>query len=430
MRPPHVVFLIENVSFLRDRRVRQETAALAGAGLAVSVVCPRLRGEPRPPTVLEGVRIYSYFQPWQGGGVAGYCLEYLWSLFCTFWILMMLSAHAEIDVLHAANPPDLFFLLAFPFKLLGKKYVYDQHDLCPEMFQVKFRNGAGLVRRSLMLCEWCSYQLADLIVAPNESFRRIGITRGGQKEEKFVIVRNGPDLSRFRAVPPQPELKRGAKFLAVYVGVMGMQDGVDRLVRSVAHIISVRGRRDVHFTLLGDGDCLPELKRLADELAVAPYISFVGYVGDRELLAQLSTADVCLAPDPPSPLNHLCTTIKVMEYMSCGRPIVSFDLLETRFSAGNAAVYVAQDSPALFGDAILKLLDDPPRRQQMGQSGTERIGRLLHWGNSRECLLASYSRLTAWPALKIAPAGKELEPGVTLRPAGAELSLSDRRKAA
>ncbi|HEU5337462.1 MAG TPA: glycosyltransferase family 4 protein [Terriglobales bacterium] len=399
MRPPRVLFLIENVSFLRDRRVRQEAAALRDAGIEVSVVCPRIKGEPPLPESRDGVRIYSYFQPWQGRGVASYCLEYFWALLCTFWMLLLLWVRPGFDVLHAANPPDLFFLLALPFKLLGSKYVYDQHDLCPEIFDVKFGRRAGLVRQLLILCERCSYRLADLIIVPNQSFRRVGMTRGRQQKEKFVTVRNGPDLSRFHGVPPQPGLKCGAQFLALYVGMMSEQDGVDRLVRSVSHIVHARGRRDVHFSLLGAGECLPALKRLAEELAVLPYISFRGYVGDRELLVYLSTADVGLAPDPPSPLNHLCTTIKVMEYMSCGRPIVSFDLLETRVSAGLAALYVSEDSPALFGDTILRLLDDAALCQRMGEYGRERVRRMLHWGRSRQHLLSAYARLLPWPKL-------------------------------
>ena len=430
MRPPHVLFLIENVSFLRDRRVRQEAAALQGAGFEASVVCPRIKGEPSLPRSCQGIRVYSYPQPWQGCGVASFCLEYSWSMLCTFCIVLVLSVRPGFDVLHAANPPDLFFLLALPFKLMGKKYVYDQHDLCPEMFRVKFGSGGGLVRRLLMLCEWCSYHLADVVIVPNESFRRIGVTRGRENEGKFVIVRNGPDLSRFHAVPPQPDLKCGAEFLAVYVGVMGPQDGVDRLVRSVGHIVYVRGRRDIHFTLLGDGDCLPALKRLAVELSVSPYISFAGYVGDGELLAHLSTADVCLAPDPPSLLNHLCTTIKVMEYMSCGKPTVSFDLLETRVSAASAAVYVSEDSPALFGDAILNVLDDPARRSRMGQIGLDRVRQQLHWGRSREYLLSAYAGLLGWPPLRMVLSEREQGQETTSRPASKDFSPSDQHKAA
>lgn len=430
MRRPHVVFLIENVSFLRDRRVRQEAAALRGAGFAASVVCPRIKGETSPPRSCDGIRIYSYPQPWQGCGVASYCLEYFWGMLCTSFIVLLLSVRPGFDVLHAANPPDLFFLIAMPFKLMGKKYVYDQHDLCPEMFQVRFGNGGWLVCRLLMICEWCSYRAADVVIVPNQSFLRMGMTRGGQKKAKLVVVRNGPDLSRFRAGAPQPDLKCGAEFLALYVGVMGPQDGVDRIVRAVSHIVHVCRRRDVHFALLGDGDCLPALKQLADEMAVSQYISFAGYVGDRELLAHLATADVCLAPDPPSPLNHRCTTIKVMEYMSCGKPIVSFDLLETRVSAGSAAAYVTQDSPALFGDAILELLDDPGRRRRMGQIGQDRVLQHLQWGRSREYLLSAYAGLLLWPPSTLVSSDRELGQTTIFRPADADASTSGKHKAA
>jgi glycosyltransferase involved in cell wall biosynthesis len=397
MKSLRVVFLIENISVLRDRRVRQEAAALVAAGCIVRVICPRSRHDAEAPQVVDGMRVHTYYQPWQGGGHFSYFLEYVWSLVCTLCILAAISLRSGFDVLHAANPPDLFFLVATPFRWFGKKFVYDQHDLSPEMFEMKF-GSRGWVYKLLLFFERCSYRAANLVIVTNESFRRIAMGRGGAKPAKIYVVRNGPDLARFRLGPPRPELKNGAAFLALYIGVMAEQDGVDRVIRAAHHIIHELGRTDVRFALLGNGDCLDELKQLARLLGVESHVSFPGYLGDTELLAYLSTADVCLAPDPPVTLNQFSTMIKVMEYMSCAKPIVSFDLVETRYSAGDAAIYVARDDPKSFAEAIIELLDDPKRRARMGQDGLERVRSGLNWEGSRQCLLRAYQQWTGvWP---------------------------------
>lgn len=393
MSPHRVILLVENMSFPRDRRVRQEASALTSVGLEVTVICPRgNKHDTAAFEIVDGVRAYRYVQPWSGKNLTSYLLEYVWAMLCTFYLILRVWVRHGFDVLHAANPPDLFFLIAAPFKLLGKKFVYDQHDLCPEMFEAKF-DRKGLVYRALLLLERCSYRLADLIIVTNQSFHQIAIERGHANLEKLCVVRNGPDLDKFRAVAPRSELKRGATYLALYVGVMGKQDGVDRVIRAAHHIVNVRGCKDIRFALLGTGDCVDELCRLADSLAIDSHIEFLGWMGDKDLLDYLSTADVCLAPDPPVKMNQLSTTIKVMEYMSCGKPIVSFDLLETRRSAGTAAVYVNEDDPALFGDAILQLVNSSARRKKLGDAGHERVRTELHWGRSRELLFDGYERL-------------------------------------
>lgn len=397
-----IVFLIENISILRDRRVRQESAALAATECEVSVICPRVKSEPRPPALLNGTRIYSYPQPWQGRGIFSYALEYGWSLAATFFLLFTIWLRHGVDVLHAANPPDLFFLLAAPLRLAGKKFVFDQHDLSPDIFLSKFGSHGRLLHRLLLVLERCSYRFADLVIVTNESFRALAISRGRCPPEKIHIVRNNPDFSRFRCGRPDPELKRGAAFLALYAGIMGTKTGVDRVVRAAHHIVRERGRTDVHFALLGDGDCRQRVQILARSLGMEPYISFPGFLGDAELLAWLSSADVCLAPDPPIPVNQFCTSIKIMEYMSCGKPTVCFDLAEAHYSAGPAAVYVQKDDPAQFGDAILELLDDPARRQRMGQAGLQRVRQELNWERSRQALLAAYEQLIGPSAAELA----------------------------
>jgi glycosyltransferase involved in cell wall biosynthesis len=394
MSAVRVLFLIENVSILRDRRVRQEATALLGVGCEVSVICPRLKTEPRLPAYLDGVRVCSYPQPWQGAGFLSYALEYGWSLLATSFLVMLVWLRRGFDILHAANPPDLFFLLGAPFRCLGKKFVYDQHDLSPELFRAKFGGRMHLLHRLLLFLERCSYRFADLVIVTNQSFRRLAMTRGGCPPGKIFVVRNAPDLRRFRCGPAHSKLRQGAAFLAVYAGIMGTKTGLDRVIRAADHIVHDRGRKDVHFALLGDGDCRQLFQQLARTLEVERYISFPGFAGDQELLAWLSTADVCLAPDPPIPVNQLCSPTKILEYMSCGKPTVCFDLKEARNSAGPSAVYVAEDDAAQFGDAILELLGDPVRRQHMGRIGLQRVREELNWEHSSVALLEVYRRLT------------------------------------
>ena len=397
MPPLRILFLIENISILRDRRVRKEAAALADAGCQVSVICPRLLSEPRLPAMLGGLRIYSYPQPWQGAGFLTYALEYGWSLLATSFLVLAVSARRGFDVLHAANPPDLFFLLAAPFRCLGKKFVFDQHDLSPEIFTSKFGERVPSVHRLLLWLERCSYRFADLVIVTNDSFLRLATTRGHCPPEKVAVVRNNPDLTRFNSGSAQTELKQGAAFLAVYAGIIGTKAGVDRVIRAAYHIVHTHGRKDVHFALVGDGECRPALQQLARSLQLEPYISWPGFVADQELLAWLSTADICLASDPPNAANQLSTSTKLMEYMSCGKPTVCFDLKEARYSAGSAAVYVRRDDSTFFGDAILELLDDPARRRRMGQVGLDRVRQELNWDHSRRAVLEAYCRLTGAP---------------------------------
>jgi glycosyltransferase involved in cell wall biosynthesis len=285
------------------------------------------------------------------------------------------------------------FLLAWPFKLLGKKFVYDQHDLCPELYHSKFQRVDG-VYRTLLFFEKQSYRLADLVISTNESYRDIARERGRIADEQSVIVRNGVDINRFYRKTPRPKLKRQFPYMAAYLGVMAKQDGVDRIVQAAHHVVHTFGRRDVLFSMIGTGTCWDDLRRLSEELKVADVVQFLGYVPDDILLDYLSTADVCLAPDPPDRMNQLSTMTKIMEYMACQRPIVSFDLLETRRSAGDAALYIEKEDTKMFARALLELLDDQPRRERMGNIGLQRSIQLVGLARSQRALLDGYSRLS------------------------------------
>ncbi len=389
-----VLILLENNSFPEDRRVFNQVAALQDAGYSVSVICPR--GDvPELKALREtvgGVKVYRYPMWGQGGGKFGYILEYLGALLFTSIWATILWITDDFEIIHSANPPDIFFLIARPFKLLGKKYIYDEHDLCPELYDSKFQRK-GFVYRTLLALQKQSYRAADLVISTNESYRQIAKKRGNVPDERQAIVRNGVDINVWHRRSPRPELKRGFRYLAVYLGVMGTQDGVDGVVFAADYVVHKLGRRDVLFVLVGKGECWNALQELSRSLNLEDFVHFAGRISDDLLLDYLSTADACLAPDPPDEMNQLSTMTKIMEYMACGNPIVSFDLLETRRSAGEAAVYVQGSDPRMLGAALVDLLDNPALRKRMAQTGVDRSINLVGLDRSRKALIEAYSRL-------------------------------------
>jgi glycosyltransferase involved in cell wall biosynthesis len=389
-----ILMLIENLSFPMDRRMRQEAVALRDAGYQISVICPR--GEHQDLSGYEdyeGIHVYRYPLYWQGSGGLGYIVEYGWALSWTFALMLWVSLRRGFDYVHAANPPDLFFLLYKPFGWFGKKFVFDQHDLCPETYETKFQRR-DWVWRLLVKLEGYSHRTADLILTTNQSVYEIARMRGNVPPEKLAIVRSGPDLEYFKRTTPRKELKRGRPYLVAYLGVMSVQDGVDRVVWAAHHLQKLRGKEDVAFALIGKGDCWAQLNELSQSLGLNGTVKFTGRISDEEVLQYLSTADVCVAPDPPIPLNHMSTMNKIMEYMACGRPIVSFDLTESRYSASSAAVYVEDDDPKLLAQAIHDLLEDPAKRDRIGEYGYDRVRNDLAWSHSAENLVEAYGRLT------------------------------------
>lgn len=387
-----VLMLIENLSFPEDRRMYQEALALKEAGYAVCVICPKgHKNRQAAFEVVDGMRVYRY-NLHEACKRSEYLLEYGGAMLSTFFLMLKVLFTEGFDIIHAANPPDLFFALALPFKLLGKRFVFDQHDLGPEVFEAKF-DRRGFLYSLLSLLEKSSYRTADLVISTNQSYYEIAHGRGRVPREKLCVVRSGPDLCRFHEVSPKAGLKQGFTYMAVYLGIMGRQDGVDRVIRSAHHLIHAMGRKDVLFVCIGKGECLEEMRCLAHDLGIGDYCFLPGYLPDSEVLEYFSTADVSLAPDPPSALNDLSTMNKILEYMACRRAIVSFDLKETRYSAGDAAVYVKGDDPELFAEAIDRLLKNPETCRRMGSIGYERISGELSWERSKANLIEGYSRL-------------------------------------
>ncbi|MEU9853722.1 glycosyltransferase family 4 protein [Streptomyces sp. NPDC047974] len=382
------LILVENLSVPFDRRVWQECLTLRDAGWEVHVVCPAggTRDTERE-TEIDGVRIHRYPLRAATGGPAGYLREYGSALWHTVRLARKVG---PVDVVHACNPPDLLFLPARWLKRRGARFVFDQHDLVPELYLSRFDRGEDLLYRAVCALERMTYRAADVVLATNESYRDVAVRRGGRRAEDVFVVRSAPDTERFRPVPPEPELKRGKPHLLCYLGVMGPQDGVDYALRALAKLRDELGRTDWHAVFVGGGDTFDAMVELARRLGLADRVEFTGRVPDADLVRYLSTADVCLSPDPRNPLNDVSTMNKVLEYMVMGRPIVSFDLREARVSAGDAALYAPANDETEFARLVARLLDDPERRALMGKAGQERIGGPLAWRNSQRALLAAY----------------------------------------
>lgn len=391
-RRRRVLIIVENLPCPFDRRVWQEANTLAAAGYQVSIICPKGKGYDRSFEEIDGIAVYRHPQPFEGNGALGYLAEYTWALLAEFALSVRVLFERGFDAIHACNPPDTLFLIGGFYKLFGKKFLFDHHDINPELYEAKFRRRDVFYRLMLSLERW-TFRTADVCVATNESYRRIAIERGERPPAKVFVVRSGPDLRRLKTMPPMPELKRGRRYLVGYVGVMGRQEGIDGLLTAVHHIVHELGRRDIHFGLVGGGTELAALRKVAEQLQVADYVTFTGRVPDAELLAMLNTADVCVNPDVANDMNDKSTMNKIMEYMALGKPIVQFDLTEGRVSAQDASLYAQRNDPIDLARKLVALLDDEPLRRQMGQLGLERVKSVLAWEHEAPRLLAAYEEL-------------------------------------
>ncbi|WP_179235293.1 glycosyltransferase family 4 protein [Streptomyces sp. CS113] len=383
------LILVENLSVPFDRRVWQECTTLRDAGWEVHVICPRgTKRDTEREAVVDGVRIHRYPLRAATGGPAGYLREYGAALWHTFRLARKVG---PVDVVHACNPPDLLFLPALWLKRRGARFVFDQHDLIPELYLSRFGRGKDLLYRAVCALERLTYRTADIVLATNESYKDVALRRGGRRPDDVFVVRSAPATDRFQPVPAEPELKRGKPHLLCYLGVMGPQDGVDYALRALAKLRDEAGRTDWHAVFVGSGDAFDAMVELSRSLGLGEQVQFTGRIPDADLVRYLSTADVCLSPDPRNPLNDVSTMNKVLEYMAMGRPIVSFDLREARVSAGEAALYAAANDESEFAGLVARLLDDPGERARMGKIGQERVNGQLSWRNSQKALLAAYA---------------------------------------
>jgi glycosyltransferase involved in cell wall biosynthesis len=390
-----VLIIVQNLPVPFDRRVWQEATALVSNGYQVAVICPATRGYTGRYECLDGIHIYRHPLPIEAKGAAGYLLEYASSLFWELVLSLKVLRRHGFDAIHACNPPDNIFLIGALYKALaGKRFLFDHHDINPELFEAKF-GRRGLLYRLVRFSERLTFLTADVSIATNESYRQIAIERGRMHPDKVFVVRSGPSLERLRILPPVPRLKRGRKYLVGYVGVMGAQEGIPYLLEAARHIVQDWGREDVQFMLAGGGPALEQMCRLTSQMRLDKHVEFLGRVPDQTLLEMLNTADVCVNCDEVNPMNDKSTMNKIMEYMALAKPIVQFELTEGRFSAREASLYARPNDAHDFARKIVTLLDDPQRRERMGQFGRQRVERHLAWTYEAPKLLAAYEALFA-----------------------------------
>jgi glycosyltransferase involved in cell wall biosynthesis len=393
---PRVLIIIQNLWVPFDRRVWLECQALVASGYDVTVVCPKGPGDPAYQ-VIDGVTVHKYKAYAPGGSKISFVWEYAYSFLLTLRLVFRARKAGKFKVMQACNPPDIFWPIAMLLRRLdGTKFVFDHHDLCPELFQSRFGGTTSLPYKGLRFLERTTHRTADHVTSTNDSYRRIAITRSGKANHDVTVVRTGPDPDKLQRDPAAVDetLRRGHRYLVTYIGVMGPQDGVDIVVRAADHIVNNLGRKDIAFTLMGGGDSFDEVVALRHDLGLDEYIEFTGRVPDETVRAVMSTADIGLSPDPKNPLNDVSTMNKTMEYMAFELPVVAFDLIETKVSAADAAVYVEPNDVAQYGEAIVELLDDEVRRRRMGKFGRERVEQVLAWKHQQKAYLQVYDALT------------------------------------
>ena len=390
-----VLIVVENLPVPLDRRVWLEATTLTAHGYQVSVICPTGRGWDKPYEVIEGVHIYRYPEPPEAhSGAVAYAREYGAALWHMFRLARVVRRERGFDVIHGCNPPDLIFLLALRYRLSGVRYLFDHHDVCPELFEAKF-GKKGLLYGVMLLWERMTFATASVSIATNESFRAIAIRRGRMPPDDVFTVRSAPRIEKFELRAPDMTLKKGAKTLLGYVGVIGQQEGMDLLVAAADHLIRKLGYSDVHFVIVGFGPHLPEVQRDVTARGLDPWFTFTGPLYGEDLLRVLNSADIGLSPDPKNPMNDISTMNKIMEYMTLEKPSVQFDLKEGRTSAGEAALYARANDPVDFAAKIAWLIDHPEEGRRMGQLGRARVLESLSWDKSAPQLLAAYDRIFA-----------------------------------
>jgi glycosyltransferase involved in cell wall biosynthesis len=384
-----VLIIVENLPVPFDRRVWQEARALRDAGALVSVICPTGKGFDLREEVVEGIHIYRHTLPLDADSAKGYLVEYTSALFWEFVLAIKVLVRHGFDVIHACNPPDLIFMVALPFKLLGKRFIFDHHDINPELYEAKFGRRDRFWKLMCLLERW-TFKLADVSIATNNSYRQIALTRGRMDPSKVFVVRSGPDLRRLPAATANPELRNGRDFLVGYVGVMGSQEGIDLLMDAVEHIVKVLCRRDIQFCLVGGGPALEAMRALAAQKEIAEFVTFTGRVSDERLFEVLATSDVCVNPDRVNAMNDKSTMNKILEYMAFAKPIVQFEVAEGRYSAADASLYARPNDSIDFGRKIVEIIDDPEMAARMGALGKLRLQQDLSWDHQVPKLLDAY----------------------------------------
>ena len=390
-----VLIIVQNLPVPFDRRVWLEANTLNDAGYTVSVISPKgQHGKyQESATTVNDIDIYRYPAPPEAQGFLGYVLEFVYCWIMTAWLSLKVWHKQGIDVIHACNPPETYFLLAWFYKLWGKKFVFDHHDLSPEMYLAKGGKENGVLHQGLLWLEKLTFKTADVVITTNESHKSIAMERGNVQEDQVFIVRTGPDFERLKQLPPEPLLKDGFQNMLCYLGEMCAQDGVDLVLEMAKSLRDVHGREDIKVVLMGGGPELNRLKQLNRDMGLESFVEFKGRVSDHDLCRYLSATDVCLDPDPYTEWSNQSTMNKIMEYMAFSKPTVAFDLRENHYSAREAAVYATPNDVQEFTDLIVDLLDNPEEQQKMGEYGLERVRSELAWDYSKPHLLDAYNKV-------------------------------------
>lgn len=388
----NVLIIVQNLPVPFDRRVWLEAQTLRKHDCNVSVICPKSVTCSKSYERIQDISIYRYKMPIEARGIFGYFFEFIYAWLATALLSLRVLKNEGFDVIQACNPPDTYFMLAAIYKLFGKKFVFDHHDLSPEMFSAKFSSKYPVLFKALCLLERLTIKTADLVISTNESYKTVAIKRGRRLPKDVYVLRTGPDLSKLQLHTPNPFFKHGKKHLVTYLGEMCSQDGVDYMLRGIDYIVHRLNRRDIQFVLMGGGPAMPEFREMSRQMGLAEWVRFTGRVSDEVVSHYLSTSDICIAPDPMNEWTNSSTMNKVLEYMSFAKPVISFDLKETRVSAQNAALYIKPNDTRALGKAVINLLADPITRHQMGYAGYMRVHNKLSWNHTHTNLLKAYAR--------------------------------------
>jgi len=388
----HILFIVENNSVPHDRRVWNEAQAAKEFGYEVSVICPNDPHEKDTRHLINGIRIYRHPRPIEGSGKSALIIEYINALFWEFLLSIRVFLTHRFHVIHSANPPDHIFMIALPFKLFGVKFIFDHHDITPENFVAKF-GYKGIFHTLLLKMEWLTFKTADFVISTNESYKKIAIKRGGKKAKNVIVVRNGPDLTKIPEIAPNPKLREGFTYLVGYVGVIAQQEGIENLLYAVDYMVQEKKKTDTKFIIIGTGPHWQQVVEQSKKMGLEKYIHFTGFIPDKNLYETLSTVDICINPEFGNDFTNQSTMIKIMEYMTFGKPIVQFYTTEGEVTAGEAALYVRENSPTLFAEAIFSLLNDPERCNKMGAIGQARVKETFSWQQQKGNLAKVYNEI-------------------------------------
>lgn len=382
--------LLENEPYPADVRVRNEAETLLAGGYRVTVLAPQAdRGQSKSEFV-DGVEVVRFWLPNTSQNALGFILEYAVA-HLQLARLTLVRLLAGADIVHANNPPDTLGLLLVLARLLGRQAVFDNHDLFPDLFAVRY--GSPGLTRLLRVFQHIAFRTADLVLTTNESQREIVLDAVRRDPESVVVVRNGPRLDTVRqtlGVSEREDPRRAAVEL-LFLGALEPQDGVVTLAQ-VLHTLVERHSMDVHLTVVGAGSSRIPLERHCSELGLDARVLFTGRVPHEHVPSLLERADICVDTAPCNELNHHSTMIKIAEYMAAGKPIVAFDLHETKRTAGDAALYAACDDVDDFAARIAEISASPELRREMVEQSTSRLPQLL-WEHSAEALLSGYRGL-------------------------------------